>query len=575
MRGARHTLFAALLALATAAVYLPALQNDFVAYDDDLYITQEPALRAGFGAEGLRWALVSHSGGNWFPLTRLSWLADASLFGVEPRGFHLTSLLLHALASGCLALALMRLTGAPGPSLFVASVYALHPLRVESVAWAASRKDVLAGLCAALSLLAYERAARRGGAARHAAVALWTALGLLAKPVLVAWPFALLLLDAWPLGRLGRDGRLERARLRAALLEKLPLFALAAAVGLASFAAQRAGGAVRSLAEIPFGTRVANALASLVDTLAQSFWPTGLAVFYPHPGDEVSLSRAALGAALLVGVGAAGYALRRTQPWILVGWLWFVGLSVPTCGLLQLGQAARADRYTLLPHIGLALVVAWTAWSWAGSRRLARAGVVCAGATALAACAFLTQAQLAVWRDSESLFLHALRETSRNHVAHINLGMVLFRAGRLDEASAHLTAGLRLVPGSTAAAGWLGQVRLAQQREAEAIPLLGAALRGAPERDDWRLALAAALRARGRAPDAVRVLRAAPARSLERPELQVELAAALVGAGDEDGALAALRAAAAAAPGDARIEALIAALEERRARPATPPSTPR
>ncbi len=563
LRSAKYTLAAALLALVTTGVYLPAQRNEFVAYDDDLYITQVAALRDGFSVESVRWALLSSEGGNWFPVTRLSWLLDASLFGVEATGFHATSLALHALAAGCLALALARLTGAPGPSLFVAGVYALHPLHVEPVAWAASRKDVLAGLFAVLSQLAYERAVRRGGAWRHALVAVCLALGLLAKPVLVPWPFALLLLDAWPLGRLGREGHLEWPRLRAVLLEKLPLFALALAAGAASVAAQREGGAVRSLAEIPLGVRVGNALVSLMDYLAQSFWPTDLAVFYPHPGDEFSLVRAALGAALLGSVTALGIAVRRKQPWILVGWLWFVGLLVPTSGLFQLGQAARADRYTLLPHIGLAMALAWTVWSLAGSRRLARAAVACAGAAALVACAWFTSAQLRVWRNSETLFLHALRVTEGNHVAHINLGMVLFREGRLDEASAHLAAGLRLAPGSAAAAGWLGQVRIAQGREVEAIPLLGAALRAAPERDDWRLALATALRARGRPSEAVALLRTATQRGSAATELQVELAAALVDAGDLDGAIAELRAAASAAPEDARIQALLAALEER------------
>lgn len=567
MGSARYTLAAALLALVTACVYWPSLGNDFVAYDDDLYITSVPLLREGLTVEGLRWALLSSEGGNWFPLTRLSWLLDASLFGVDPRGFHATSAALHALASGCLALALARLTAAPGASLFVAGVYALHPLHVEAVAWAASRKDVLAGLFAALSLLAYERAARRGGALRHALVAIWLALGLLAKPVLVPWPFALLLLDAWPLGRLGAAGHVEKAKLLAALREKLPLFALALAAGAASVAAQSAGGAVRSLAEFPPGVRVGNALASLVDYLAQSFWPTRLAVFYPHPGDAFSLTRAALGAALLVGVTGAGFALRRTQPWILVGWLWFVLLLVPTSGLFQLGQAARADRYTLLPHVGLALSLAFTLRSWAGSRRLARNALVAAGAAALLACALLARAQLGVWRDSETLFLHALRVTERNHVAHINLGMVLFREGRLEEASAHLSAGLRLAPGSAAAAGWLGQVRLAQGREAEAIPLLRTALAAAPEREDWRLALSAALRARRRPEEAVALLLASPRRGGATRALRIELAAALVDTGDLSGAQAELRAAARDAPGDERIRALLAALEERTGAP--------
>jgi tetratricopeptide (TPR) repeat protein len=564
MSDARKTLAAALLALATAAAYWPALDNQFVAYDDDLLITRVPPLRGGLGWQGVRWAVLTGEGGNWFPLTRLSWLVDASLFGIEPRAFHATDVAIHAVAAACWFLALARLTGSPGPSFFVAGIYALHPLRVESVAWAASRKDVLAGLFAALSLLAYERAVRRGGARRHEMVSMWLALGLLSKPILVPWPLVLLLLDAWPLGRLGRGGRLDPARLRAALWEKLPLLALAAAASAAALATQHASGALRSLSQIPAWARAANASASLVDYLAQTVWPTGLAFFYPHPGTEVSLAKAAVGAALLGAFSGLGFALRRSRPWILVGWLWFVLLWAPVSGLVQVGQAARADRYMLLPHVGLAIAVAWTAWSWAGSRRAARIAVGGAAAAALVACALATQAQVRVWRDSESLFVHALRVTEGNHVAHTNLGIVLFRAGRLDEAAAHLAAGLRLAPRSTIAAGWLGMARLQQGREEEAIRLLGAALRAAPEREDWRLGLSGALRARGRAPDAVALLRAVPA-DRATPALQVELASALVDAGDLDGARAALRAAAEAAPGDARIPALMEALEERRA----------
>jgi tetratricopeptide (TPR) repeat protein len=395
-------------------------------------------------------------------------------------------------------------------------------------------------------------------------VSVWLALGLLSKPILVPWPLVLLLLDAWPLGRLGRGGRLDPARLRAALWEKLPLLALAAAASAAALATQHASGALRSLSQIPAWARAANASASLVDYLAQTVWPTGLAFFYPHPGTEVSLAKAAVGAALLGAFSGLGFALRRSRPWILVGWLWFVLLWAPVSGLVQVGQAARADRYMLLPHVGLAIAVAWTAWSWAGSRRAARIAVGGAAAAALVACALATQAQVRVWRDSESLFVHALRVTEGNHVAHTNLGIVLFRAGRLDEAAAHLAAGLRLAPRSTIAAGWLGMARLQQGREEEAIRLLGAALRAAPEREDWRLGLSGALRARGRAPDAVALLRAVPA-DRATPALQVELASALVDAGDLDGARAALRAAAEAAPGDARIPALMEALEERRA----------
>ena len=505
----------ALLALALAAfalaLYLPVVEHDFVLYDDDLLITNAAPLRGGLTREGIAWALGSTDAANWMPLTRLSWLVDAELFGVDPRAFHATNALLHALAAALWFLALERLTGARARSALVAAIFAAHPLCVEAVAWAAARRDVLSACCAAASLLVYPAAARKGGAGRHALVAAALAAGLLSKPMLVTWPLVLLLVDAWPLGRLTRaDGRLDGGRVRAAVAEKWALFALAAIAAGIALATQHATRSLRSLDSLAALPRVANAVSAYAHYTLDAVWPTGLAVHYPHPGARVPLASVAAGAALLVaGTAAAAWQWRR-RPYLAVGWLWYVGMLVPVIGLVQVGQAARADRYAYLPLVGLAIALVWAAGdALRGRPRARRAG----GALALAAVAALavaTRAQLASWRDSETLFLHAIAVTANNHVAQVNLGLVRMQQGRLDEAAAHLLAGLRLAPRSAVAAGLLADVRVAQGRSEEAIRLYRRALELEPAAHRWRRPLAEALAARGRADEAAAVLAELP-----------------------------------------------------------------
>lgn len=492
----RSVLLALALMAFTLVVYLPAAGLEFVLYDDDFYVTGVEPVRAGLTRDGIAWAFTSTQGANWFPLTRLSWMLDAELFGLDPRGFHATSVLLHALTTVLLFLGLSRLTAAPARSALVAAIFAAHPLHVEPVAWVASRKDVLSGLFAVLALLAHERAARRGGAGRHALVALALAAGLMAKPMLVTWPFVLLLLDAWPLRRLGRG----------ALLEKLPLFALVAAVSLVTLATQAEGGALRSVAEVRLLPRVANAFAAVADYTSDVFWPSGLAVFYPHPGASVAAGRVAVGALLVLGGSALAFWQWRRRPYLAIGWLWYLGMLVPVIGLVQVGQAARADRYLYLPLIGLGIAVIWLLADLLPRRRAAQHAASALALAVLLALAVATRAQLAHWQDDESLFLHALRVTEDNQVAHINLGLAYWRAGRLDDASAHLLAGLRIVPRSSVAAGLLAGVRVDQGRAEDAIRLYRRALTLDPGSPRWRPPLAAALSSRGREQEARAVL---------------------------------------------------------------------
>ena len=487
----RPPVLALALAGLVAGLYAPVVGFEFVAYDDDLCVTGVEGIRQGLSLPGVAWAFTSVQCANWYPLTRLSWMTDATLFGMDAGAFHATSALLHGAASLLFFAGFLRLTGAPFRSFLVAAVFAVHPLHVEPVAWVASRKDVLSGFFAALSLLAYARAAREGRRRDHALVALWLGCGLLSKPTLVVWPFVLLLLDLWPLRRLDFVGEIEWSRLWPLIREKLPLFALALAMSAVTLYAQSSAETVRSLDDLPFVVRAENALASFAAYVATAFVPKDLAVFYPFPAPGSRPWAAASGAGLLaIGFVAAVWGLRRAR-YVTVGWLWFVGSLVPVIGLVQVGQAARADRYLYLPLLGLSVAVVWGVSALMRSRRGQRAG---ATAALLIVVGFfsMARAQLEHWRDSESLFLHALHVTEQNHVAHVNLGLTYADAERYEEASRHLVAALRVVPGSPAANGLLGRVRLAQGREREAFALYQRALELEPDSERWQRGLEAA-----------------------------------------------------------------------------------
>jgi tetratricopeptide (TPR) repeat protein len=529
----RHSAaFAVALALATVLAYLPLARNDFVAYDDDLYVTDCAPVRAGITAEGVAWAFRSFHGANWFPLTRLSWMLDAELFGVEPRAFHATNLALHVASAVLLFLALARMTGAAGPSAFAAGVFALHPLHVESVAWAAARKDTLSALFFVLGLVAHERLARsRRRAAWRAARAACMVLGLLAKPILVVFPLVLLLLDAWPLAQGGeataQRGEAERrfgwigsaARLRAALREQAELFALALAAGVVTLAAQRAGGALQTFAAIPLGERVANALVASVTYLRLAVWPEGLAVFHPHPRGSLPAWQPWAAAALLLALSALALGAWPRRPWLAVGWLWYLVLLAPVVGIVQVGGQAMADRYTYLPLVGIAIAVAFSGTELPrclprfrrrfdesqilrkATRQLRprlRRALPLAAALALAALGFATFRQVAVWRDTETLFAHALRVTERNAVAHVNLGLALLRAGRLGEAEEHARAALAIAPRMAHAHALRAELRVKQGRVSEALLGYETALRLLPGEARWHAEAGRALVELGR-----------------------------------------------------------------------------
>lgn len=522
----RVPLLALALVAVTALVYAGVLTSGFLAFDDDIYVTERPEVAGGLTLQGWKWAWTSFQGANWFPLTRLSWQLDAQLFGLSATAFHATSLLLHLANALLLFEALRRLTRDPWPSAFAAALFALHPLHVESVAWISARKDVVSGFCFGLALLLHERRVR-GRDPRGWAAALFVTLGLglLAKPMLVTVPCVLLLLDYWPLRRLGEG------RLRPVVIEKLPLLALAAVASVVTLAAQRAGGAVQDLEAVPLWMRLEAALDAYLVYLWKFVWPFDLAAFYPHPRGSVPLWRSGLGLAVLLGASAATWLGRRRHPYLLVGWLWFAGMLVPVIGLVQVGQAGLADRYSYLPLTGLAVAMAWGARSLAvGRPALARAFV--AGALAwLAVLGLATRAQVRTWRDTETLFRHALRVTERNHVAHINLAVALAGARRLEEAEAQLDEALALEPRSAVAWGLRGETRLALERPAAAGADLREALLREPGSVRWRVGLG-----RAQADDdpaaAAAALRAALALAPDDPAAHAYLAALLAGTGE-------------------------------------------
>jgi tetratricopeptide (TPR) repeat protein len=435
---------ALLLAAAVVLLYAPVRDFGFVTFDDPEYVSQNPHLRGGLTWTGLRWAFTTPHAANWHPLTWLSHMLDWSLFGGWAGGHHLTSVALHAASAAVLLIALVRLTGAPWESAVAAAAFALHPLRVESVAWVSERKDVLATLAWVAAMLAYARFVERRTAARYALVLAAFAVGLLAKPMVVTLPFALLLLDVWPLDRPRRDGW------RRLVLEKVPLLVLSAAAALVTFRVQSSAGAVASLEHQPLPARLANAVLAYVAYVWKTVWPSRLACFYPQAAEyPMGPVLAALG--VLGLVTAIALHQRRRRPYLLVGWLWFVGTLVPVIGVVRAGDQAMADRFTYIPSIGLVVAGAWLAGE--AARRSPRAWwtATAAAAIVLIAWSATTATQLRTWRDSRALYAHALAVTTGNHLADGNLGLLLLEENDVDEAMRHFRAAVEARPASSKA----------------------------------------------------------------------------------------------------------------------------
>jgi hypothetical protein len=463
---------------------------EFVDYDDNLYVTANPHVQEGLTRAGVRWAFTTFAAANWHPLTWISLMLDWSIGGPGPRIFHLTNLILHLANVLLLFFILDRMTGRRRPSAVTAVLFAIHPLHVESVAWIAERKDVLSTLFMLLTLMAYAGFVERPGLVRRLAVVLLFALGLLAKPMLVTLPVLLLMLDAWPLRR--------KEPWRHLVLEKAPLLALSIATGALTLVAQRQGGTVGSLAGYPLGVRVANAVVATATYLGKAIWPTRLAAFYPHPGASLAAWKVAGSALVLVTLTLWTIQVRRSRPYLLFGWAWYLVTLAPVVGIVQVGWQARADRYTYIPLIGIFLGVAWAVSDRFAERPALFGSLASAVLVMLGIGAF---AQAGYWRDSETLFRHALAVTDNNSVAHNNLGTALLRRGLPSQAEEHFAEAVRIDPSFADAHSNLGVALGRQGMIDEAILEFQRALDLEPDHPDARrnLERAEAIRPRMRA----------------------------------------------------------------------------
>jgi len=479
-------------------VFGQTLGYGFVNFDDNHYVYENPQVIRGLNLKGIEWAFTHSVAANWHPLTVMSHMLDCRLYGLHAGGHHLTNLLLQAATTILLFLVLREMTGTLWRSAFVAAVFAIHPLRVESVAWVSERKDVLSGLFFMLTLGAYVRYVRNPQSlGRYLAVLFLFALGLMCKPMLVTVPFILLLLDYWPLKRFGTPPANHVSMARKLIIEKIPLIVFSMAACVATLLVQQPAKA------ISFSLRISNALVSYVAYCGQMFYPTRLALLYPYPIHGLPVGKTILALLLLIAVSVGAFCWRQKHPFFLMGWLWYLGMLVPVIGLVQVGNQARADRYTYLPQIGLYILLTWLAvklvagWS---SRRWVLGGSASLILVVLIACA---RTQTTYWRDSESLWTRSLACTSGNSIAHNNLGGIFRDQGRMEEAFAQFQMALAINPDFAEPHNNLGVVFARQGRNEEAVAQFQKALAVNPDYAEAHYNLGNAFLRQGDAAEAI------------------------------------------------------------------------
>lgn len=475
-----------LLLVSVFAVYVQVRSYSFVSFDDPVYVTENPQVRAGLTGDGLTWAFTTFRDSNWFPLTWLSHMLDYQLFGLDSGWHHLTNVCLHALSTMLLFSVLQRMTAARWRSALVALMFALHPLHVESVAWVAERKDVLSALFWMLTLSAYVSYAARQSRIRYFLTLLVFCLGLMAKPMLVTLPVVLILLDLWPLRRGFR------------IAEKLPFLVASLLSSIIAYVAHQRGGAVATFEVIPLTTRVENAAVSYALYILKTLWPTRLAVFYPYPLQSLIVP-AIFAAIALLAITVLAILAFRQRPYLAIGWLWYIVTLLPVIGLIQTGSQARADRYTYIPMIGLLIALVWglseVLKPWP------RIQAVLAAA-AVAACFTLTWFQVQTWRDDISLYQHAIAVVPDNYLARFNLAAVLEAQGRTDDAVAQLREAVRVRPYYVPARAELGQLLAVEGHPGEALEELQTAVKLRPDDAIARFRLGSVLGSLGRVNEA-------------------------------------------------------------------------
>ena len=515
-----------LLIVAVWLVFGQTLGHAFVNYDDDVYVYKNPRITSGLSVNSAIWAFTHSHAHNWHPLTTISHLLDCELFALKPGGPHLTNVLLHSVAAVLLFLVFSNMTGVVWRSGFVALIFAIHPLRAESVAWIAERKDVLSGVFFMLTLAAYVRYARRPSVGSYLIVAFVYALALMSKPMVVTMPFVLLLLDYWPLGRftsqtspgtnkkVGQVSNLSHQRkkhkrpsrqspARKLFLEKIPFLLLACICSFVTISIQSHG--LVAAEKLPVLLRLYNALLSYMTYLRQLFWPAHLAVFYPYHLPVVSIWQAILVMAVLSLITYLAWIVRKQYPYVIVGWLWYLVMLLPVIGIIQVGQQSHADRYTYLPHIGLIVLATWLVADLTRSWSHRGAILAVAGGAAIIVFGLCAWKQTSYWKNSETLWSHTLAFTSGNYVAHQNIGEALLEDRKSDEAIGHFRKALRLRPNDAKAHSSLATALFTQsdRNAEEAFAHWEQSLRLDPANVNARDRFGVALAQQGRLRDAI------------------------------------------------------------------------
>jgi Tfp pilus assembly protein PilF len=548
------------LVVLIALAYSAVRHHDFVPIDDPAYVSENPHVLGGLTWQNVSWAFTARWASYWIPLTWISYMADVQIFGAQPGALHLSNLLLHVLNTLLLFTWLRRTTGAVGRSVFVAALFAVHPLHVESVAWITERKDVLSTLFLLLALLVYAAYVRRPTLPRYVAVGLCFVAGILAKPMLVTLPFILMLCDVWPLGRVTLDARTGWA---ASVREKWPLFAIAAGASAVAFITQDRGGAMVASQVFPIGLRVENALVSYILYIWQTVWPVGLILNYPYPS-SIPIWQAGGAAALLAGVSWLALRSARARPWLAMGWLWFVGTLVPVIGLVQVGLQPRADRFTYVPLIGIFIIVAWSATELAARRSLRTPWLVGAAIVTTLLCTAASRRQVDYWKDGVALWGRAVAVTPPGEAAQpqFELGAELLRQGHVSDAIPHLVEAIRAQPSFTGAHAALGDAWSRDGHTAEARAEYEEALRLDASLPQIHNNLGAILATDGRIAEALPHFEAAVRLKPDLESAQVNLGIVYARLGRKDDAMRALSIALQLNPGNAQAQHVLELLRK-------------
>jgi protein O-mannosyl-transferase len=497
-------LIIAVLVLAIFIAYGPVRKNGFVDFDDGAYIRKNYNVNEGITPQSIIWAFTKYYSGNWHPITWLSHMLDCDIYGLNPLGHHITNIVIHIANSVLLLLVLRKMTGSIWPSAFIAGVFALHPLHVESVAWAAERKDVLSGLFWMLTILAYAYYVEKPNSKKYMLVLFAFVMGLMSKPMVVTLPFVLLLLDYWPLNRLNKPNHASNTK--QLIMEKIPFFAMSVISSVITFAAQHSGGAIATLDNMSVSYRFANMFVSYIRYIGKTIWPSRLAVIYPHYYGVFPKGLLAVSVLLFILLTILCIYIGRRKRYVLTGWLWFVGTLVPVIGLVQVGSQAIADRYMYIPMVGLLIIIGWTVKELIGDNRSKQIAAAVLAAIVLCGSVALTRTQVRYWKNNLALFGHAVNVTDNNPFAETNYGHALYRAGNTSEGMMHLYKAVRINPNFSASRDTLGNVLMEEDKISEAIACFEESIRRDKQCKSGYINLGAALSKQGKYDEAIKYI---------------------------------------------------------------------